>query len=54
MRGFSYPNLFILLFWVSAVASADLTGTALIVDGDTISISGMRVRLSGIDTPEKN
>jgi len=44
----------IFLFWVSGVASADLTGTALIVDGDTITISGTKIRLSGIDTPEKN
>ena len=48
------PLLVILLFWVSSVASADLTGTALIVDGDTIAISGNKIRLSGIDTPEKN
>ena len=45
---------FILLFWVSSIASADLTGTALIVDGDTITISGNKIRLSGIDTPEQN
>ena len=45
---------FILLFWVSSIASADLTGTALIVDGDTITISGNKIRLSGIDTPEKD
>ena len=45
---------FILLFLLSSVASADLSGTALIVDGDTITISGNKIRLSGIDTPEKN
>jgi len=44
----------IFLFWVSSAASADLSGTALIVDGDTITISGTKIRLSGIDTPEKN
>ena len=44
----------ILLFWVSSVANADLTGTALIVDGDTITISGNKIRLNGIDTPEQN
>ena len=44
----------IFLFWVSSVASADLTGTALIVDGDTITISGNKIRLSGIDAPEKD
>ena len=45
---------FIFLFLLSSVASADISGTALIVDGDTISISGNKIRLSGIDTPEKN
>ena len=48
------PLIFIFLFILSSVASADISGTALIVDGDTITISGMKVRLSGIDTPEKN
>ena len=40
------------MFFAASI-SADLTGTALVVDGDTISISGMKVRLSGIDTPER-
>ena len=44
----------IFLFLLSSVASADLSGTALIVDGDTITISGNKIRLNGIDTPEKN
>ena len=44
----------IFFFLLSSIANADLTGTALIVDGDTISISGNKIRLSGIDTPEKN
>jgi endonuclease YncB( thermonuclease family) len=44
----------ICLYLLGSVASADISGTALIVDGDTIAISGIKVRLSGIDTPEKN
>ena len=44
----------IFLFWVSGAVNADLSGTALIVDGDTITISGNKIRLNGIDTPEKN
>jgi endonuclease YncB( thermonuclease family) len=46
-------KLFIFLFLLSSVVTADISGTALIVDGDTITISGTKVRLSGIDTPEK-
>ena len=38
---------------LSGVVSANICDTALAVDGDTIAISGMKVRLSRIDTPEK-
>ena len=44
---------FIFLSLLSGAVTADISGTALIVDGDTIKISGMKVRLSGIDTPER-
>jgi len=47
-------KLFIFLFLLSSVVTADIFGPVLIVDGDTIAISGMKVRLSGIDTPERN
>lgn len=33
-------------------AAADFTGTALVIDGDTIEVSGQRIRLWGIDAPE--
>ena len=46
--------IFIFLFLLSSGVSADLSGTALVVDGDTITISGNKIRLSGIDAPEKN
>ena len=45
---------FLCLFLFSGVVSADISGMALISDGDTITISGMKVRLSGIDTPERD
>jgi len=46
--------IIVFLILLSSVANADLSGTALIVDGDTITISGNKIRLSGIDTPEKH
>ena len=45
---------FLCLFLLSGVVSADISGMALISDGDTIAISSMKVRLNGIDTPERN
>ena len=44
----------IFVFLLSSAANADLSGTALIVDGDTITISGNKIRLNGIDTPGLN
>ena len=46
------PLLAILLFFFSGAAAADITGSAYVIDGDTIDISGVRIRLNGIDTPE--
>ena len=54
MLGVKQLLVFVLIPAFGSAASADLTGTALIVDGDTITISGNKIRLSGIDTPEKN
>ena len=42
----------IVLLLVSNVAIGDITGSAYVIDGDTIDISDVRIRLNGIDTPE--
>ena len=44
--------LALLLFLIGGTAVADITGFAYVIDGDTINISDVRIRLSGIDTPE--
>ncbi len=46
-------TLFLLLFTTSAEAET-LTGKPYVTDGDTVKISGERIRLKGIDAPEWN
>ena len=46
--------IFLPLLLVYSVAVADVTGSAQITDGDTVKIDGIRIRLHGIDAPEKN
>lgn len=38
----------------STVARPSLTGVASVVDGDTIEVNGVRIRLFGIDAPESS
>ena len=42
----------IMLLLIDSIVAADITGRAYVIDGDTIDISGIRIRLNGIDTPE--
>ena len=49
-------KLFVLVLTLTlgSVASADISGAALVGDGDTITISGNKISLHGIDTPEED
>ncbi len=42
----------ILIAVMPVSALADVTGTARVIDGDTIEVQGQRIRLHGIDAPE--
>lgn len=54
MRGASVAAVALLLAVSLGTAAADtITGPARAIDGDTIEIAGTRVRLFGIDAPER-
>ena len=52
VRGTVGACLAVLLVWSSAVEAATLTGRPLVLDADTVIMSGERIRLKGIDAPE--
>jgi endonuclease YncB( thermonuclease family) len=45
---------FLIGFWPIAVHADEISGFARVIDGDTIVIKGQRIRLHGIDAPERN
>ena len=47
------PILFSFFICISFPAIADVTGQARVVDGDTLVIADIRIRLHGIDSPEQ-
>lgn len=48
-------GVLVALAWVMpGIAQADISGSIVVVDGDTIDVSGVRVRLFGIDAPESD
>ncbi len=44
--------LTIALYLLATPALADVTGTASVIDGDTLEVHGQRIRFHGIDAPE--
>ena len=49
-----YLIFFIIFFLKTNSYSEEITGYAKVIDGDTIRIKGNKIRLYGIDAPEKN
>ena len=48
-----FPFALALLLLPLPLAWADITGQPRVTDGDTLSIDGQRIRLHGIDAPER-
>ena len=52
---FVRPTLYCVLAWgafTEGVGAQTIVGTATIVDGDTLTVSGLKIRIWGIDAPE--
>ncbi|MCX7559107.1 thermonuclease family protein [Sulfitobacter sp. F26204] len=42
------------LVWANSVIAAEFTGKVRVIDGDTLDVGGIRLRLHGIDAPERD
>ena len=47
------PILIFALLVASQVCAAEVNGRARVVEGDTLWVSGVKIRLNGIDGPER-
>ena len=52
IRSFLFLTIFALVFQIPGLATAEISGSAKVIDGDTIKIGSARIRLHGIDAPE--
>ena len=50
--GLGLAGVLLLAIGTTSTSAADLIGVPRIIDGDTVEISGVKVRLEGIDAPE--
>ncbi len=51
---FAFLAVAIVLLASTPTWAQDITGPARVIDGDTIDVAGQRIRLHGVDAPEKN